>query len=325
MGCPVGIGPEIIVRYATGRGQRSAPGFVVLGDIGVLKRCAELLAVPLEIIPWQPGDAISGNKLHVYNLSALDQDLQWGRPDITTGKAMAVYIEKAVELITEKELAGMVTCPIAKSALHAAGYDYAGHTEMLAALSAAEEFGMMMAGDKLRVTLVTIHVPLAEVSKAITTNAVRKMIELTCRCLRQDFGLEKPRIAVAGLNPHGGEGGAFGTEEMRQIVPALQACQSRDWIVEGPFPPDTVFCKAMAGHYDVVVSMYHDQGLIPFKLVHFEDGVNVTMGLPIVRTSVDHGTAYDIAGKGIAKPTSLEAAINMAARIVGNRNVDQRK
>jgi 4-hydroxythreonine-4-phosphate dehydrogenase len=176
-----------------------------------------------------------------------------------------------------------------------------------------------MAGATLKVTLVTIHQALAEVPGAITKEAVLRMIGITGRALRDDFGIPRPRLAVAGLNPHAGEGGMFGDEEQRVIGPAVAEGRGAGWLVEGPFPPDTVFHKAVAGQFDAVVCMYHDQGLIPFKLLHFSDGVNVTLGLPMVRTSVDHGTAYDIAGKGLAEPTSLAAAVAMAEVIVANR------
>jgi len=212
-----------------------------------------------------------------------------------------------------------VTCPIAKTTLQAAGYSFPGHTEMLASLCGATDYAMMMAGEKLRITLVTIHTALADVPELITEASVIRLIRITGRALRGDFGMQNPRMAVAGLNPHAGENGLFGEEESRAIKPAIDAMSAEGWRVSGPFPPDTVFVKAAAGEFDAVVCMYHDQGLIPFKLLHFEDGVNVTLGLPIVRTSVDHGTAYDIAGRGLASPASLAAAYGMAARIAGNR------
>ena len=212
----------------------------------------------------------------------------------------------------------MVTCPISKLSLREAGYPYPGHTEMLAALTGAPRVRMMMAGDRLRVVLVTIHEPLGRVSGLLSTDTVRDCIEMTADSLRHDFGLRCPRIAVAALNPHAGEGGLFGDEEGRIIQPAVVASADCGE-VSGPWPPDTVFHQAAAGRYDAVIAMYHDQGLIPFKLLHFQDGVNVTLGLPIVRTSVDHGTAYDIAGQGKADPSSLAAAVRLARTIVANR------
>jgi len=178
---------------------------------------------------------------------------------------------------------------------------------------------MMMAGPSLRVTLVTIHQGLAQVAACLSQEKIFHLVEMTGNSLRSDFGLPQPRMAVAGFNPHAGEGGMFGDEEGRIIAPAIERARAEGWQVVGPFPPDTVFHKAVQGHYDAVICMYHDQGLIPFKLLHFEDGVNVTIGLPIVRTSVDHGTAYDIAGQGKANPSSLQAAFQMATLIVDNR------
>jgi len=213
----------------------------------------------------------------------------------------------------------MVTGPIAKSALHAAGYPFPGHTEMLASLCRTTDYAMMMAGDRLRVSLVTIHTPLAEVAAMLDQQGVFRLIRLTHHALVRDFGISRPRIAVAGFNPHAGEGGLFGDEEGRKISPAVSRAIAAGWQVAGPLPPDTVFYRALSGEFDAVVCMYHDQGLIPFKLIHFVDGVNVTLGLPIVRTSVDHGTAYDIAGKGLANPASLGAACRLAALMVANR------
>jgi 4-hydroxythreonine-4-phosphate dehydrogenase len=183
---------------------------------------------------------------------------------------------------------------------------------------------MMMAGKRLKVSLVTIHIPFAQVSVQLTRKEILRLINLTGETLSRDFGLSQPRIAVAGLNPHSGESGLFGDEEIKIIEPAVKAAAGR-WQVSGPLPPDTVFMQTVASRYDAVVAMYHDQGLIPFKLIHFEDGVNVTMGLPIVRTSVDHGTAYDIAGKGIASASSLAAAFVMACGIATNRKANNGK
>ena len=324
MGCPVGIGPEIILRFITGyRAFGQVP--IVIGDIAQLCRCAKELQVDIDIVPWQPGDPFSVEKLQViqpeagegYELNA--KSLRWGEPDKETGLATAAYITKAVNLIEQGVFDGMVTCPITKYGLHLAGYDFPGHTEMLASLCNVENYGMMMAGKQLRVSLVTIHAPLARVSALLSQNEIMRIIHLTGETLIRDFGISKPRMAVAGFNPHSGEAGLFGEEEKLVIEPAVSGAVSERWEISGPLPPDTVFKKAMDNHYDAVIAMYHDQGLIPFKLVHFEDGVNLTMGLPIIRTSVDHGTAYDIAGKGLASASSLEASFAMAAEIIVNR------
>jgi 4-hydroxythreonine-4-phosphate dehydrogenase len=325
MGCPVGVGPEIVLRFLAENSLPDCYFPVVLGDMGILRRCADKLAIPIDIVPWAPGEAVKENCINVLSLSALLSEEggdhpQWGKPTRQTGMAMAAYIEEAARLCMDGTLAGMVTCPITKTALRLAEYPYPGHTEMLAAICDCQDFAMMMAGDKLRVSLVTIHMALADVPAALTRSEISRIISLTGRSLQRDFGIERPRIAVAGLNPHAGEGGMFGDEEECLIRPVIIEALADGWQIEGPLPPDTVYFKAVAGAYDAVVSMYHDQGLIPFKLIHFRDGVNVTLGLPIVRTSVDHGTAYDIAGKGVASSESLRAAFFMAAEIATHRS-----
>jgi 4-hydroxythreonine-4-phosphate dehydrogenase len=325
MGCPVGIGPEIILRLFSGREGRSDYQPVILGDMAVLQSVCQKQAIDVVLKPWAP-ELDRENRdpgiLPVLNLSDLDPaGLVWGQPDMQTGKAMAGYIEEAVSLIQKRKIDAMVTCPIAKSSLNLAGYEYPGHTEMLASLCQTKDFAMMMSGDRLRVSLVTIHSPLSRIPFMITTEEVYRLIRLTHSALCQDFGIDEPRIGVAGLNPHAGEAGLFGDEERSEIAPAIKRAKEHGWQVTGPYPPDTVFFRAAKGEFDAVVSMYHDQGLIPFKLLHFVDGVNITLGLPIVRTSVDHGTAYDIAGKGVAQPASLKEACRTAAMIFENRKI----
>lgn len=320
MGCPVGIGPEILLKFFAQGNRWAEYQPVVVGDIGVLGSCATALNLEADFQSWTPGTPVETGKIPVFETSSLHaQDLIWGHPTITTGKAMASYIEKAVSLINEKIFAAMVTCPISKASLNDAGYNFPGHTEMLAALTGSSEFVMMMAGKTLRVTLATIHCPLLEVPARLNQESLAALIRITDTALRRDFALSAPRIAVAALNPHAGEAGLFGREEEDSILPAINSMRATGILVQGPFPPDTLFFKAAQGMYDAVVCMYHDQGLIPFKLLHFQDGVNVTLGLPIVRTSVDHGTAYDIAGKGLADPASLTAAVELAALIARNR------
>jgi len=325
MGCPVGIGPEIILRFLAKRNIPAGSLPVVVGDIGMLQRCAEELRYNLTITAWQPAEHFDSNKIHViepgqsrlYTLET--ESLHWGAPDRETGKAAVGYITEAVHLLQNGILDALVTCPIAKHAIQLAGCPFPGHTEMLASLCGTKNFGMMMVGNRLKVSLVTIHKPLAQVASELKQSEVERIIRLTGQTLIDDFGIIKPRIAVAGLNPHSGESGLFGLEEQTIIEPAVATSVSNKWDLEGPLPPDTVFKMALDNRFDAVVAMYHDQGLIPFKLVHFEDGVNLTMGLPIIRTSVDHGTAYDIAGKGIASDASLEAAFCLATEIIGNR------
>ena len=319
MGCPVGIGPEIILRFFEGLPDGGTFPPVVLGDLGVLVRTADLLRVRVKPVSWQPGRKIQPGTVPVLELSNLDSDnLHWGRPTRETSIAMADYIRRAVQGALQGDFAAMVTCPISKKSLNEAGIHYPGHTEMLAELTGADDYRMMMAGTRLRVVLATIHEPLARVSELVTGDRIRDCIRMTVHSLQQDFGISRPRVAVAGLNPHSGEQGMFGREELDVIEPAIKQYAGQG-MVTGPWPPDTVFFKAAAGEFDAVIAMYHDQGLIPFKLLHFKDGVNVTLGLPIVRTSVDHGTAYDIAGQGRADADSLKAAWHMAAEIAANR------
>ncbi|MFH0843935.1 MAG: 4-hydroxythreonine-4-phosphate dehydrogenase PdxA, partial [Pseudomonadota bacterium] len=217
------------------------------------------------------------------------------------------------------EIAAMVTCPINKALMNEAGYHFDGHTQLIASLTKTDHYVMMLAGERLRVSLVTIHCGLREVPTKLNRDSIYQTIMITSKALERDFGIERPRIAVAALNPHAGESGLFGSEEKEIIKPALDRAANEGCRVEGPFPADTLFYKAALGQFDAVVAMYHDQGLIPLKLLHFSDAVNITLGLPIIRTSVDHGTAYDIAGKGIADPSSLKAAVRTALRMAESR------
>jgi len=319
MGCPVGIGPELIINYFTQPEQLERPP-VVVGDKGVLQGAAKDMGVSVPVVEWTPGDRVQLQTIPVHSISQLDYEkLTWGSPDKDTGTAMGQYIVNAVRLLQEGKGAGMVTCPISKASLNLAGFNFPGHTEMLGSLTGESRFKMMMAGTKLKVVLVTIHEAMEDVPGLLNQERVTECIEAAVAALERDFGLEQPRVAVAGLNPHCGEGGMFGHQEDTIIRPAIHAFQGTAEVV-GPLPPDTLFYQAANGAYDAVIAMYHDQGLIPFKLLHFEDGVNVTLGLPIVRTSVDHGTAYDIAGTWQASDASLRAAITMADTIVSNRN-----
>ncbi len=322
MGCPAGIGPEIILRSFAGNHTSCELQTVVLGDQAVLEKCGADLRLPATCVPWTPGTALPGQGIPVVQLSALrPEDIQWGRPNGATGIAMAHYIEAGVQLAQRGCIGGIATCPISKRSLNDAGYLFPGHTEMLASLTKTSNYAMMLAGSRLRVTLVTIHCPLREVASLLTIEAVCRMIRITHQALGMDFAIKTPRIAVAGLNPHGGENNLFGDEEEQVIGPAVEQARAENIDVSGPYPPDTVFFKAASGAFDAVVCMYHDQGLIPFKLLHFADGVNITLGLPLVRTSVDHGTAYDIAGKGLADHRSLDEAVRLAAAISRNRTI----
>jgi 4-hydroxythreonine-4-phosphate dehydrogenase len=318
MGCPAGIGPEILCRLFGGSDFAASKQAVVVGDMAVLRQAAARLGIAATIEPWLPGQPIKRGIIPVVQVGPpRTEPVQWGRPDAAADRVMGQCIEEAVRLVGKGACSGIVTCPISKRGLQAAEYPYPGHTEMLAALTGSPKVRMMMAGPRLKVVLATIHVALRQVAELLTTAEIADCITMTRSALQRDFALTAPRIAVAGLNPHGGEHGLFGDEEARIIAPALASFTAGQ--VSGPWPPDTVFHQAASGRYDAVIAMYHDQGLIPFKLLHFQDGVNVTLGLPLVRTSVDHGTAYDIAGKNMADPSSLAAALAMAQTIAANR------
>jgi len=321
MGDPAGIGPEILLKALSREEIYRVSKPLVLGDVDLLKSASNqigslsfrVIATPNEVT-GRPG------VVEVIPVSTLNKDsCVPGEPTRDSGKAMVDYILKAVELTTGSQVSAMVTCPINKGLMHLAGYTFAGHTELLAHLTHSADYVMMLAGEHLRVALATTHCALRDVAQRLTKDLIVKTVMITSQALEEYFAISRPRVAVAALNPHAGESGLFGREDTEIVQPAVEEAQKQGLIIEGPLPADTVFYHAYKGRFDAVVAMYHDQGLIPLKLLHFTDAVNITLGLPIVRTSVDHGTAYDIAGKGIADPSSLVAAIKMAARIAGTR------
>lgn len=327
MGDPVGIGPEIISRALTQRSVYETCCPLVLGDVAVMTATNQWLKTELVIRPVDAPESglYQSGSIDLIGLSDLDHSqLKYGHPTQETGRAMVSYITQGIDWAMKGRIHGIATSPINKAAMHMAGTDFDGHTELLAQRTKTSDYVMMLAGNRLRVALVTIHLPLAQVPGSLTTEAVFRTISITDEALRSAFGIPKPRLAVAALNPHAGEEGLFGDEEVRVISPAIEKARGAGMDVSGPHPPDTLFYKALKGRWDAVVCMYHDQGLIPFKTVHFSDGVNVTLGLPIVRTSVDHGTAYDIAGTGKADPKSLVAAIRMAAEHATKRGINRR-
>ncbi len=327
MGDPAGIGPEIVASALTDKGIYQCCRPVVLGDAEILAQALKNSSSNLlfhTISHVAEVDSIFGKPDLLPFSSLKAETIQPGRPTVAGGKAMVAYITKAVELCLNGELDAMVTCPINKALMHRAGHLFDGHTQLISQLTNTDEYVMMLAGERFRVVLATIHCALKDVPKILTVDGVKKTITMTTRALRQDFGISEPRLAVAALNPHAGESGIFGSEEETIITPAVKNALDEGCHVEGPLPADTLFFKAASGKYDAVVAMYHDQGLIPLKLLHFSDAVNITLGLPIVRTSVDHGTAYDIAGTGRADDASLKAAIKLAAVIVKNRKKGQR-
>lgn len=318
MGDPAGIGPEIIIKTFGERKifPRCRP--LVIGDERILSyttRRMKATVVIKRITDPEEGEF----KPRIMNLIPLTdlipEEIPMGIPQRKGGEAVYQYIEKGVKMARAGSVDALVTAPLSKEALNAAGYPFPGHTELLAAMTGAEDQVMMLSGPQLRVALVTTHLSLREVPLALSTERIRRTIMITFQWLKEYFGIKDPKLAVAALNPHAGEGGLFGSEEKEIIMPAIEKCRQEDITVIGPLPPDSLFYSAVHGKYDAVVSMYHDQGLIPFKLLHFRDGVNITLGLPIIRTSVDHGTGYDIAGQGMADPTSLINAILMASKM----------
>lgn len=319
MGDPSGIGPEIVVKALLDQTD-----CVVAGSPAVIKRALEALGLDAPVTEIATIDDYSRmpGVIEVLNTSQGANDFPVGKVSADSGKAAFDAIVAAIELAKTGRASGIVTAPIHKEALAAAGVDFPGHTEMLAAFGGADRVAMMLANEDIRTVLVTIHCSLAEAIKrgdhAAQMSAMRLAHE-GCVAL----GIKTPRVAVAGLNPHAGEGGLFGGEEIDIIAPAIEAARAEGIDASGPWPGDTVFMAARKGKFDVVVAQYHDQGLIPVKYLGVEKGVNITLGLPFVRTSPDHGTAFDIAGQGIADASSLSTAIDYARRLTATKSKTQ--
>ncbi len=306
-GEPAGVGPEVALK-ALAEGIPEAVEPVLVGHRAAWQRAARLLGLREFAERWcleDPGPAGPA-------------DWDWSRPTARSAEAAARAVEAAVAMALDGRVDAVVTAPLTKAGLRAAGRPFPGQTEMLGALCGGCPV-MMLAGPRLRVALVTTHIPLARVPGSVTRERVEAVVRVVHRGLQGDFGIHRPRIAVAGLNPHAGEAGTLGREDSERIVPAVEAVRADGLDVTGPLPADTVFRQAAGGTYDAVVAMYHDQGLGPLKLLHFDDAVNVTLGLPVVRTSPDHGTALDIAGRGAARASSFRAALAAAAAIARRR------
>jgi 4-hydroxythreonine-4-phosphate dehydrogenase len=322
MGDPVGVGPEIMVLALADPAIYQTCRPLILGDLHAMERARQDLTpdLVLHLIKDPSEGRYQAGAIDLLALSYLSPgDLNHSHPSAAGGRAMVSYILTAIEMALNQEVAGMVTGPISKASLNLAGYRYPGHTELLAERTGAAEVAMMLAGGRFRVVLATIHCALADVPGRLSLDGLIRLFTLTCRALQHDFGISKPSLGVAALNPHASEGGLFGDEEKEIIIPAVLEARGRGLPVSGPFPADTLFWRHAQGEFDAICAMYHDQGLIPLKLLHFMDAVNVTLGLPIIRTSVDHGTAYDLAGTGDAHPGSLKAAIFMAADMAKRR------
>ena len=322
MGDAAGIGPEIIDKALSRKETYQISRPIVIGDASVLSDAMNVAKVQVRI------ETVTGSSSARFELGTIDvidlknirlSELKMGQVQAMAGKASVEYVQKAVELALSGEIDAIVTAPLNKEAMNLSGYDYAGHTEILAGLTNTKDYAMMLVAGKLRVVHVTTHVSMRQACSLIKKERVLTVIMLTHE-VAQRLGIENPKIAVAGFNPHAGESGMFGDEEIREITPAIEAAKRADIDVVGPMPPDTVFLRASKGEFDAVVAMYHDQGHIPVKMLGFESGVNVTIGLPIIRTSVDHGTAYRRAGLrlGTGDPTSLEEAIKLAVQMAGS-------
>jgi 4-phospho-D-threonate 3-dehydrogenase / 4-phospho-D-erythronate 3-dehydrogenase len=321
MGDPAGIGPEIIAKIIADDSVGDLCRPIVIGDAGVMhKQVAESgLHISIHIIKTLSDAGSDAGTMNVFDLPGIDLVRhQWGRPDAASGHAVVAAVQKAVRLALDAEVDAIVTAPLNKEVMNAAGHHYAGHTELLAELTDSKEYGMLFVGGGLRVILATIHLALQDVPRHITHASIVKTLRLAHRAML-GFGIGKPRIGVAALNPHAGEGGLFGMEEQEILFPAILDARSQGIHASDPLPADTLFYKALNKHFDIVVAMYHDQGLAPLKMLAFGKAVNVTVGLPIIRTSVDHGTAYDIAGKGCADPTSLREAVKLAVDLSAHR------
>jgi 4-phospho-D-threonate 3-dehydrogenase / 4-phospho-D-erythronate 3-dehydrogenase len=334
MGDPAGIGPEIIAKTLQDKETYSICNPLVVGDIHAMKMGLDVAQQSLKINPIENPDEAkySYGTIDLIDLHNIDPEhIEMGKPAAMTGKASAQYVIHAADLALENKVDAIVTAPLNKAALHLGGYKYPGHTELLAEKSGTKDYAMMLATGNLRVVHVTTHIPFKEIPEKLTSERIYTTIKIAHdACL--SLGIENPRIAVAGLNPHSGDGGLFGDEEARIITPAINTALNEGLDVDGPIPPDTVFGKAVGGQYDIVVALYHDQGHIPVKLLGMKydestgkwdsvSGVNITLGLKFIRTSVDHGTAYGKAGRkeGTANPDSLKEAIQYAVQMVRAR------
>ncbi len=333
MGDPAGIGLEICLKAWSERRERSLPPFVLFADPDALtERSRQIgLPVPLQNIgPLSEAVDTFATALPVRPIP-LAARVTPGVPNPANAANIIAAIEQATAAVVGGEAMALVTNPIAKSVLAAAGFAYPGHTEFLAALAQRHFHGqrfhavMMLTSHELRVVPLTIHIPLADVPKAITRKTIIDTARITFEALKRDFAIATPRVAITGLNPHGGEDGTMGDEERNVIAPAIADMRNEEFAVTGPHPADTLFHSAARGRYDAVITMYHDQALIPFKTIAFDHGVNVTLGLPFVRTSPDHGTAFDIAAQACASPQSLLESLRLAAQIADARAASRPK
>lgn len=319
MGDAAGVGPEIIDKALAKKEFYNIARPIVIGDASVIEDALKVAKVKVDINSVKD---VSEAKYEHGAIEVIDlknirlSELKMGQVQAMAGEASVKYVEKAVEMALENKIDAIVTAPLNKEAMNLAGYDYAGHTEILAHLTKTKDYAMMLVAGQLRVIHVTTHVSMRDACELIKKDRVLTTIRLTDEVTKK-MGVKAPKIAISGFNPHAGESGLFGNEEIEEITPAIELAKKNNMNVIGPMPPDTVFLRASRGEYDAVVAMYHDQGHIPVKMLGFESGINVTIGLPIIRTSVDHGTAYRRAGLrlGTGDPTSLEEAMKLAVQM----------
>ncbi len=335
MGDPAGIGPEIIIKALSLKDTYQKCNPLVTGDAGVIEYYIKRMNSNLKVnIIEDVSNAIFHyGTIDVYDLKLIDIDkFKVGQVDSASGHAAFESVKKAIELAMEKKVDATVTAPLNKEALNLAGHHFDGHTEIYAHFTNTKKYAMLLADDFLRVIHVSTHVSLREACNRVKKQRIIDVTELIYDACKQ-FGIENPRIGIAGLNPHASDGGLFGDEEQKEIIPAVEALLAKGYDVQGPVPPDTLFAKAKCGKFDGCVAMYHDQGHIPFKVVGFNwdkktgemsaaKGVNITLGLPIIRVSVDHGTAFDVAGKGVASPEAMLLSIDYATKMALNRQFD---
>ncbi|KRT34484.1 4-hydroxythreonine-4-phosphate dehydrogenase PdxA [Acetomicrobium hydrogeniformans] len=321
IGDPAGVGPEVTLKAFKNKKLFNICIPVVIGDINVIKKSATIVGYNSEINLIEGTDQCKEGKLNLLSLNNVDFDYRFGSIQPECGRVAFEYIKIGIELALAGNIDAVVTAPIHKEALNLAGFHYSGHTEIFADLTKAKDYAMMLASEPLKVIHVSTHVSLRNACDMVKQERVHKVIKLAYEGIK-GLGVQAPRIAVAGLNPHAGETGLFGDEEIKEIIPAVERAKQEGFNVTGPLPPDTIFLHCKEGKYDIAVVMYHDQGHIPLKLLDFMGGVNITVGLPIIRTSVDHGTAFGKAGKGTADETSMIKAIETAVQFAINRQGD---
>ncbi|SFK74872.1 4-hydroxythreonine-4-phosphate dehydrogenase [Marinilactibacillus piezotolerans] len=315
IGDPAGIGPEISIKGLM-KNDTYRNNTLIIGSQSILEYYSKKLENPYPLNIIESPEEFLPNQINIINAVDLSlSEFEIGTVSSKAGDAAYRYLEKAIDLAMEDRIGAIITGPLNKEALHKGGHYYDGHTEIFAELTGTSKYTMMLWSNLMAVVHVSTHVSLREACDRVKKDRVYDCIQLAQEAMI-NMGIESPKIAVAGLNPHSGESGLFGTEDRDEIAPAIEQSVKEGLNVSGPLPPDTVFLQASKGKYDVVVAMYHDQGHIPMKLLAFDSGVNVTLGLPIIRTSVDHGTAFDIAGKGLANEESILAALDVSTRLI---------